>query len=118
MISRLIKDRLQPATDGYPLALLPIANKPLLSYQIEYLERNGVNKIFVVIEKRYMSKLDKYFNSYFRPSREGTEVELVALSDEEESANVLKLLKDRIMVRNLSIRLCRKILSCFQVTCS
>ena len=34
---------LQPATDNYPLALLPIANKPLLSYQIEYLERNGIH---------------------------------------------------------------------------
>jgi hypothetical protein len=45
-----------------------------------------------------MSKLDKYFNNFFMPSNEGTEVELIALSDEDESANVLKLLKDRITV--------------------
>ena len=51
-----------------------------------------------MIEKKYMSKLDKYFNNFFMPSNEGTEVELIALSDEEESANVLKLLKDRITV--------------------
>jgi translation initiation factor eIF-2B subunit gamma len=89
---------LKPATDGYPLALLPVGNKPLLSYQIEYLERNGISKIIVVIEKKYMSKLDKYFNNFFTPLIEGTEVELIALSDEEESANVLKLLKDRITV--------------------
>ena len=89
---------MKPATEGYPLALLSIGNKPLLSYQIEYLERNGVSKIIVVIEKKYMSKLDKYFNNFFMPSNEGTEVELIALSDEDESANVLKLLKDRITV--------------------
>lgn len=89
---------MKPATDGYPLALLPVGNKPLLSYQIEYLERNGISKIIVVIEKKYMSKLDKYFNNFFTPLIEGTEVELIALSDEEESANVLKLLKDRITV--------------------
>jgi translation initiation factor eIF-2B subunit gamma len=89
---------LKPATDSYPLALLPIGNKPLLSYQIEYLERNGVSKIIVVIEKKYLSKLDKYFNNFYKPIYEGTEIELVAVSDEDESANILKLLKDRIVV--------------------
>ena len=74
-----LKFRLKPATDVYPLALLPIANKPLLSYQIEYFERNGVSKIIVVVEKRYLSKLEKYFHSYFRPTQDGTEVELVAV---------------------------------------
>jgi hypothetical protein len=62
------------------------------------LERNGVSKIIVVIEKKYMSRIEKYFNNFFKPIHEGTEVELVALQDEEESANVLKLLKDRIVV--------------------
>ena len=70
---------MKPATDAYPLALLPIANKPLLSYQIEYFERNGVSKIIVVVEKRYLSKLEKYFHNYFRPTQDGTEVELVAV---------------------------------------
>jgi translation initiation factor eIF-2B subunit gamma len=82
------------------LALLPIANKPLLSYQLDYLERNGINKIFVVIEKRFLSKIEKYMNTFFVPNVEGTEVELIALSDEEESANVLKLLKDKLVVFN------------------
>jgi len=85
--------------------LLPIGNKPLLSYQIEYLERNGISKIIVVIEKKHQSKMDKYFNHYFRPTAlEGnTEVELVALSDEEDSANVLKLLKDRVVVTSTQL---------------
>ncbi len=82
------------------MALLPIANKPLLSYQLDYLERNGINKIFVVIEKRFLSKIEKYMNTFFVPNVEGTEVELIALSDEEESANVLKLLKDKLVVFN------------------
>ena len=70
---------LKPATDSYPLALLPVGNKPLLSYQIEYLERNGIYKIIIVVEKRYLSKLEKYFHHYFRPSHESTEVDLVAV---------------------------------------
>ena len=95
----MIDVRLYPATDNYPLALLPIGNKQLLSYQIEYLERHGINKIFVVIEKRYLAKLEKYFNHFFKSTLETTEVELIALHDEEESATVLKLMKDRISVR-------------------
>jgi hypothetical protein len=51
-----------------------------------------------VVEKRYLSKLEKYFHNYFRPTQDGTEVELVAVQDEDESANILKLLKDRIVV--------------------
>ena len=46
-----------------------------------------------------MAKLDKYFNSYYRPLNQTTEIELVAISDEEESGNVLKMIKDRITVR-------------------
>ena len=103
---------MKPATDTYPLALLPIGNKPLLSYQIEYFERNGVSKIIVVVEKRYMSKVEKYFNHYFKPTQDGTEVDLIAVQDEDESANILKLLKDRIVVRfKLVISFNRKISS-------
>ena len=54
----------------------------------------------MVIEKKYMQKLEKYFNHYFKPINDATEVELVALQDEEGSASVLKLLKDRIIVIN------------------
>jgi translation initiation factor eIF-2B subunit gamma len=32
MIIKHYIDSLKPATEGYPLALLPIGNKPLLSY--------------------------------------------------------------------------------------
>jgi translation initiation factor eIF-2B subunit gamma len=90
-------NRLQPATDNYPLALLPIANKAILSYQIEYLERNGIHRIIVVIEKRYATKIEKFFKDHF-VAHEKSDIDLVVLSDEEESANVLKLLKDKIDV--------------------
>ena len=70
---------MNPATDNYPLAMLPIGNKPLLQYQIEYLERNGINKIFVVIEKKYMSKISTFFSNYFKTTNKNAEIELIAL---------------------------------------
>jgi len=47
-------------TDGYPLALLPIANKPILGYQLEYLEMNGLTDIILVVEKKYSHKIERY----------------------------------------------------------
>jgi hypothetical protein len=64
------------------------------------LESSSVSKIIVVVEKRFMTKIEKYFNSYYKPCNITTEIELVAISDEEESGNVLKMIKDRITVRN------------------
>lgn len=95
---------MHPATDGYPLALLPIANKPLLAYQLEFLERNGIHKIIVVIEKKYMSKIEAFFNKFYKQN-ENTQIEIVAISDEEESANVLIMLKDKINVNNSGFEL-------------
>ena len=43
--------QLHPLTEGYPLACLPIANKPLLGHQIKYLEANGLFDIYVVVHK-------------------------------------------------------------------
>lgn len=82
---------MQPATDNYPLALLQIANKALIAYQIEHLERNGITHILIVVERKYANKIEKYLNEYFKASLL-SEIELVVLSDEEESANVIKLL--------------------------
>jgi hypothetical protein len=51
----------------------------------------------VVIERKYAGKIERYLKEFFKASSR-TEIELVILSDEEESANVLKLLKDKINV--------------------
>jgi len=67
---------LHPATENYPLALLPIGNKPLIAYQVDYLERNGINSIIVVVEKRYISKIETFFKLHFETK---AEIELVAL---------------------------------------
>lgn len=57
-----------------------------------------MHSIFVVIEKKYFNKIDTFFRHHFKASPL-SEIELVVLQDEEESANILKLLKDKIDVR-------------------
>jgi NDP-sugar pyrophosphorylase family protein len=80
------------------LALLPIGNKPVLCYQLEFLEENGLHDILIVIEKKYLHKVERYLKDVFKTSSDKTEIELIVVQEEEESANVLKLLKDRIKV--------------------
>ena len=42
-------ERLHPLTDCKPKAMLPICNKPLIEYQIEFLKKHGVEEIAVVV---------------------------------------------------------------------
>jgi NDP-sugar pyrophosphorylase family protein len=86
-----------PATENYPQALLTLGNKTLLCHQLEYCEENGLHDILIVCEKKYASKIERYVvDSYRRSDPDITEVELVVLAQDEESANVLRLLQDKI----------------------
>lgn len=68
---------------------MPIGNKPLIAYQVEYLERNGISNIIIVVEKRYLKKIEVFLSKHLASK---ADIEFVALQDEDESANVLKLL--------------------------
>jgi NDP-sugar pyrophosphorylase family protein len=41
--------RMAPFSERYPKPLLPVANKPLIHHQIEYLRSLGVTRVFIVI---------------------------------------------------------------------
>ena len=57
---------MDPITDNYPLALVPIVNKPLICYQLEYLQRYGVRNIIVTVEKKFSHKIEKYIKNYYK----------------------------------------------------
>nr|XP_039264964.1 translation initiation factor eIF-2B subunit epsilon-like [Styela clava] len=40
-------EKFQPLSDDIPLALFPLANKPLLDYTLDFLSSNGVQQIYV-----------------------------------------------------------------------
>ena len=90
----LHQDRVQQMsslTDSYPLACLPIANKPVLSHQIKYLEANGLFDIYVVIHKEFQVKVEKFLKEHSDLDPR-TSVYLVVIREETESANALKLI--------------------------
>ena len=77
------------------MPLLPIADIPLIYYQLRYLECNGLNDIYVVIENQYRAKIEKYLKEQFSGCGRSN-IYLVVLQAEEESANTLKLLKKHL----------------------
>jgi translation initiation factor eIF-2B subunit gamma len=88
---------LHPITDNYPLAIANVVNKPLLCYQLEYLQKYGVEEILVCVEKKYSHKIEKYLKNFFHPLKEGTcTVDLVVFAEEEENATALKMLAPKI----------------------
>lgn len=54
-------ERLQPLTDHKPKSLLPIANKPLIDYQLDILRKEGIDEVAIVVgylEKEIRRHLD------------------------------------------------------------
>ena len=51
------EDTMYPLTDNYPLALSKIVNKPILAYQLEYLQRFGIKDIMITTSKKYVKKI-------------------------------------------------------------
>ena len=59
-------DNLYPLTEQLSPALLPVANRKLISYQLELLERaRGFRKVFVLTFERWLSELSKYITEQF-----------------------------------------------------
>ena len=61
-------ERLRPLTDELPKPLLPVAGKPIIEYNLEELESNGIKKIYVTVN--YLKeKLKAYFNDRYGRAR-------------------------------------------------
>lgn len=78
--------------ENYPLALVCVVNKPIISYQIEYLERYGINNIMITVERKYASKVERYLKNCYTPvsSSDSLNIELVVFQEEEEPMTVLR----------------------------
>jgi translation initiation factor eIF-2B subunit gamma len=89
---------LDPLNDNYPCAVLNIVNKPLVAYQLEYLERFGIQNILITVEKKYAHKIEKYLKNHYKPisNRDNLNIELVVFQEEEEPMVVLRQLSNKI----------------------
>ena len=52
--------------EGYPFALLPVANKPILEYYIDFLLKNNLRRIVVVCEELFSSRIQKFLEHNYK----------------------------------------------------
>jgi translation initiation factor eIF-2B subunit gamma len=87
---------LDPINENYPLAVVPIVNKPIIAYQLEYLERSDITNVLVTCERKYSHKIERYLKNHYKSLSNQLNVELVVFHEEEDPINVLKHLQSKI----------------------
>lgn len=78
--------------DGYPMACLPLANRPIVGHQVKYLETNGIFDIYVVVHRDAASKTAKYLSEHYEAHPCSNIYVVVVAEEETESANALKMM--------------------------
>ncbi|KAI8881201.1 nucleotide-diphospho-sugar transferase, partial [Backusella circina FSU 941] len=90
-------NRLYPISeeDSLPKALLPVGNKPIISYTLEWLEKAGIHDVIVVIQStgNAIKKLSAYLAQGYTGSVHCT---VVGVEEDYETAEALRSIKDKI----------------------
>lgn len=83
-----------------PMCLLPIANRPLLYYSLAWLEKNGMKKAIVVVQKQQYRAVSKYLKETYTGS---IEVDLEQVEDGIDSAQALLSIEQKLVTDTLVI---------------
>ncbi len=57
---------LNPLCETSPKCLVKIANKPILAYQLEFLERKELKKVTVITQRKYYQDIADYLENEYR----------------------------------------------------
>jgi translation initiation factor eIF-2B subunit gamma len=88
-------NRLSPLTDTVPKCLLPLANRCLLFYQLEVLEKSGATDVFLVAQDEYHPQLSAKVNTFVF-AHLVVEIIPVSAAHLNGSADGLRVVKDKI----------------------
>mmetsp|Transcript_43745 Transcript_43745/g.50309 ORF Transcript_43745/g.50309 Transcript_43745/m.50309 type:complete len:452 (+) Transcript_43745:151-1506(+) len=86
--------RLYPLVDDIPKCLLPVGNKPLIAYQLEWLEKNHGTDVVVVIQQKYKSVIENYLRDVYIGD---LKFEIVTLDERLATADVLRFLSSKLV---------------------
>lgn len=87
VLSGGLGNRMYPLTDSQPKCLLPIANRPLLSFQLEILERSGFHQVIVVVLQSVLDQVKSFVSEEYKGS---IKVDLVGLPTQMGTADALR----------------------------
>lgn len=55
-----------PLFNDFPKSLIPIVNKPILAYQLEFFERSKFKEVTVITHKKFYEEIDIYVSEKFQ----------------------------------------------------
>lgn len=87
--------RLYPLTESeeLPKCMLPVANRPLISYQLELLERGGFTEVMVITDDTAAQKIRNFMNEIYKGK---IKVDIIVFKEELGTADVLFRIRDKI----------------------
>eukprot|EP00698_Gefionella_okellyi_P018290 TRINITY_DN5467_c0_g1_i2.p1 TRINITY_DN5467_c0_g1~~TRINITY_DN5467_c0_g1_i2.p1 ORF type:complete len:385 (-),score=57.18 TRINITY_DN5467_c0_g1_i2:197-1351(-) len=93
ILAAVTGDLLYPLTPDIPQCLLPVANRPLLSFQLDMLEKAGFVDVLLVTIEAHRQQILHFLDEDYKGK---VKVELVLVKEELESAAALRAVKDKI----------------------
>lgn len=86
-------------TDRIPKCMLPIADVPMFWYPLNFLQRNSVNEVLLVLNERHVAEVKQLLASGQLPSLDDLSIEYVSLTNASEdwgTADVLRHIESKI----------------------
>ena len=102
---------LQNITKYKTPAFLPILNKSILSYQLEFLERNNIKYFKLITYEEHRQVFEEFFNQNIQRLK----FEVIYLPSTEEETDIFSLIKDTITKNNFILISCDSILNFYNV---
>jgi len=84
--------RLKPFTRYKPKVMIPIANRPILQYVVEALEKNGIHDIVIVVGYRR----EQIYDFFGAGDRFGVKIDYVVQEQQVGTAHALKQAADKV----------------------
>lgn len=99
-----------------PKALLPVGNKPVISYTLEWLEKAGIHgKKSIIFSQKFFTKQKTFhldvivviqaignapqkLSAYLRTYTGNVHTQVVSVDEDDETADALRAVKDKIDV--------------------
>jgi len=84
---------MHPLTEEIPKALLPVANRPLLSYQLDLVENAGFASAFIVTTELQAPKLHKFVHEIYKGK---VATDFILFKESYATGEVLTRIKDKL----------------------
>jgi len=85
--------RMSPLSTEIPKPLLPIANRPMISYQLEFLERCGFSEVLIIAQGKTAGELRSYVHEIYKGK---VKVDWHLLADCMGTAEALLEIRDKL----------------------